>query len=136
MVEIEKLSLWDPQLQKERSFIGQGALQQQANEGLRRQLVFFQLEGHDPERDLWAWGQEPLFCNGHFVGMTSSGSYAFSLGRNVCQGMVHWFDPESRQLQLLPPNLVSEGHFEVGHHGKRASGIGNGAHLVLGCTNG
>ncbi|KAM7303051.1 pyruvate dehydrogenase phosphatase regulatory subunit, mitochondrial [Ixodes scapularis] len=107
-------------LQKEPAFIGQAALQQQAREGLRRQLAFFQLGGeHDCERDPWAWGQEPLFCEGRFVGLTSSGSYAFSLAKNVCQGFVHWFDPGSRQLQLLPPGLISQGRFEVELAGRR-----------------
>lgn len=100
-------------LQKEPRFIGQEALQQQAVEGLRRQLAFFQLTGHDTERDPWAWGQEPIFRDGRFMGLTTSGSYAFSLGRNVCQGFVHWFNPSSKQLELLPDNLFSEGSFEV-----------------------
>jgi len=59
-------------LQKE-YFIGKFALQQQQEKGIYRRLIHFTLDDdHDPDNDVWAWGGEPIFRNGVYIGSTTS----------------------------------------------------------------
>lgn len=53
-------------------FIGQFALQRQKEQGVMQRLVLFQLEDLDPDKDIWPWGNEPIFRNESFVGQVTS----------------------------------------------------------------
>lgn len=63
--------LLDLLLQK-MNFIGKPALQRQKEQGLMKQLVFFQLNDIDPDVDIWPWGGEPLYRNNEYVGTVTS----------------------------------------------------------------
>ena len=58
-------------LQKE-YFIGKYALQYQKEKGVFRKLVLFVINNLDVNKDVWAWGGEPLYRNGEFVGTVTS----------------------------------------------------------------
>lgn len=53
-------------------FIGKSALQRQKVQGVTKRLVLFVLNGMDLNKDVWAWGGEPLYRNGEFVGTVTS----------------------------------------------------------------
>lgn len=57
------------------NFIGKPALQQQKENGVTKQLVFFHLNDIDPDKDIWPWGGEPLYRNDEFVGTVTSAGY-------------------------------------------------------------
>uniref|UniRef100_A0A2R5LLI5 Putative dimethylglycine dehydrogenase n=1 Tax=Ornithodoros turicata TaxID=34597 RepID=A0A2R5LLI5_9ACAR len=105
-------------LQKE-YFVGKFALQEQAEKGVHRQLAFFQLREHDWQTDPWAWGQEPIFRDGRFVGTTTSGGLAFTLGCNVCQGFVESRNPATGIPEPIPRDYVDGGQFEIELAGRR-----------------
>ncbi|GFX15529.1 pyruvate dehydrogenase phosphatase regulatory subunit, mitochondrial [Trichonephila clavipes] len=101
-------------------FLGKVALQQQLDQGLKRRLVHFQLENHDPETDIWAWGREPIYRNGHYVGKTTSSGYGFTLDRVICLGFVHNFDEKTGESQFVSTDfLTNDAHFEIEIAGKR-----------------
>ena len=52
--------------------MGKFALQKQKEQGVNKRLVLFQLEGIDPDKDVWAWGSEPIYRNSQFVGIVTS----------------------------------------------------------------
>lgn len=39
---------------------------------MTKRLVLFVLDGMDLNKDVWAWGGEPLYRNGEFVGTVTS----------------------------------------------------------------
>lgn len=43
--------------------------------------------------DSWPWGGEPIYCNGHFAGKTTTTGYGYTLGHQVCLGFVQNIDP-------------------------------------------
>lgn len=59
-------------MQKQNYFIGKSALQRQKTEGVTKRLVLFVLNGMDLNKDVWAWGGEPLYRNDEFVGTVTS----------------------------------------------------------------
>ncbi|XP_011865409.1 PREDICTED: pyruvate dehydrogenase phosphatase regulatory subunit, mitochondrial-like [Vollenhovia emeryi] len=69
-------------------FIGKSALQQQKMQGVTRRLVLFVLDGMDLNKDVWAWGGEPLYRNGEFVGTVTSAGYGFVTEKLVCLGFI------------------------------------------------
>lgn len=63
-----------PLLQKE-YFIGKFALQKQKQHGVKKRLVMFTLEDLDTDKDIWAWGNEPIYRNNQYVGSVTSAGY-------------------------------------------------------------
>lgn len=53
-------------------FTGKFALQHQKDQGISKKLAMFVLDDLDPDKDLWAWGMEPIYRNGKFVGTVTS----------------------------------------------------------------
>lgn len=50
------------------------ALTRQKKVGVTKRLVMFSLDEVDPDKDVWAWGGEPIYRNKEFVGtLTSAG---------------------------------------------------------------
>lgn len=47
-------------------------MQHQKDQGITKKLVMFVLDDLDPDKDLWAWGMEPIYRNGKFVGTVTS----------------------------------------------------------------
>lgn len=64
-------------------FIGKEALLKQREEGVKRMYVQLLLEDHDHELDLWAWGGEPIFRNGKYVGMSTTTGYGYTFKKQV-----------------------------------------------------
>ena len=89
---------------KNSDFIGRDALERQKETGLGRKLVHFLMD--DPEPILLH--DEPVFRNGELVGMTTSGSFGYTLGRSVGMGYVKmpegadkaWFEDASYLIDL------------------------------------
>jgi 4-methylaminobutanoate oxidase (formaldehyde-forming) len=89
---------------KNADFIGRKALEKQKEEGLSRRLIHFLMD--DPEPILLH--DEPIFRDGELVGMTTSGSYGYTLGRSVGMGYVAmpegakkaWFEEASYTIEL------------------------------------
>nr|XP_018910548.1 PREDICTED: pyruvate dehydrogenase phosphatase regulatory subunit, mitochondrial-like isoform X2 [Bemisia tabaci] len=69
-------------------FMGKFALQKQKEQGVKKRLVLFQLEGIDPDKDVWAWGSEPIYRDSEFVGIVTSAGFGFTLGKLVCMGYI------------------------------------------------
>lgn len=44
----------------------------QKEKGLKKRLVLFVLNDLDVNKDVWAWGGEPLYRNNEFVGTVTS----------------------------------------------------------------
>ena len=54
-------------------FIGKFALNRQASQGVKRRLTYFILDdSFDHDQDIWPWGNEPIYRNGHYVGNITS----------------------------------------------------------------
>ncbi|KAJ8686178.1 hypothetical protein QAD02_021972 [Eretmocerus hayati] len=69
-------------------FIGKYALQHQKERGVTRRLVLFTIDNFDLNKDVWAWGGEPLYRNGQFVGTVTSAGYGFNIGKLICLGFI------------------------------------------------
>lgn len=95
-------------------FFGKYALQQQLEQGLKRRLIHFQLENHNPETDIWPWGREPIYRNGQYVGKTTSSGYGFTLERVICLGFIHNYDEKTSEPQTVTTDFVSNNaNFEI-----------------------
>jgi 4-methylaminobutanoate oxidase (formaldehyde-forming) len=89
---------------KNSDFVGREALERQKESGPRRRLVHFLMD--DPEPILLH--DEPIFRDGELVGMTTSGSFGYTLGRSVGMGYVDmpdgadkaWFEGASYKIEL------------------------------------
>jgi dimethylglycine dehydrogenase len=66
-------------------FIGRDALVRQKAEGLPRRFATLALDG---EADSDPWGNEPLYLDGRMVGRTTSGAYAYTLGKSMALAYV------------------------------------------------
>uniref|UniRef100_A0A5S6Q9D1 FAD dependent oxidoreductase domain-containing protein n=1 Tax=Trichuris muris TaxID=70415 RepID=A0A5S6Q9D1_TRIMR len=71
-----------------KDFIGKQALVMEKECGVKRRFVQLLLKDHDMYNDPWPHGNEPIYRNGQFCGLTTSAAYAFTLGRQVCLGHV------------------------------------------------
>ncbi|KAJ6666141.1 hypothetical protein lerEdw1_001045 [Lerista edwardsae] len=100
-------------------FIGREALLRQKQEGVYKRFTMFILEDHDTDLDLWPWWGEPIYRNGHYVGKTTSSAYSYTLERHVCLGFVHNLDPETGEEQLVTPDFVNRGEYEIDIAGQR-----------------
>jgi 4-methylaminobutanoate oxidase (formaldehyde-forming) len=92
---------------KNTAFLGKGALLEQKQAGLKRQLVTFVLQDPGPV----LWGSEPIYRNGQAVGYTTSGSYGHTLGAAVGMGYVKGKDG-------LTPAFIQHGRYEINVSGK------------------
>ena len=89
---------------KNSNFVGREALERQKESGLSRLLVHFLMD--DPEPILLH--DEPIFRDDELVGMTSSGSFGYTLGRSVGMGYVDmpdgadktWFEEAAYKIEL------------------------------------
>ncbi|XP_062997404.1 pyruvate dehydrogenase phosphatase regulatory subunit, mitochondrial isoform X2 [Elgaria multicarinata webbii] len=106
-------------LEKGTDFIGREALLRQKQEGVHKRFIMFILEDHDTDLDLWPWWGEPIYRNGHYVGKTTSSAYSYTLERHVCLGFVQNLDPETGQEQLVTPDFVNRGEYEIDIAGQR-----------------
>ncbi|KAF0697571.1 Aste57867_11749 [Aphanomyces stellatus] len=86
-------------LNKATPFIGQTALQTEAEQGSTKSLVMLHLHtdkpapGHQP---LDAWGNEAVWHNGSVVGNTTSGGYGYAVQKSI-------------SFAYVPPSLANEG---------------------------
>ncbi|KAG7209750.1 hypothetical protein KM043_011374 [Ampulex compressa] len=79
-------------------FIGKLALKRQKEQGVTKRLVLFVLNEFDINKDIWAWGGEPLYRNGEFVGTVTSVGYGFATDQLICLGFINL--PEERRRQM------------------------------------
>ncbi|KAK8393212.1 hypothetical protein O3P69_013309 [Scylla paramamosain] len=107
-------------LNKDIDFIGREALEQQKKEGVKRLYVHLQLEDHNPEVDPWAWGGEPIYRDGVFVGVTTTTGYGFTLNNLICLGFVRNYD-KNGNMDYVTPEYIMAGDYEVDIAGVRYS---------------
>ncbi|XP_058799373.1 pyruvate dehydrogenase phosphatase regulatory subunit, mitochondrial-like [Phymastichus coffea] len=69
-------------------FIGKFALQHQKEHGVTKRLVLFVINNLDLNKNVWAWGGEPLYRNKEFVGTVTSTGYGFSIKKLICLGYI------------------------------------------------
>ncbi|KAK7070590.1 hypothetical protein SK128_018438 [Halocaridina rubra] len=107
-------------LHKNIDFIGREALERQKENGVKRLYVQLQLEDHNHEVDPWAWGGEPIYRDGHFVGVTTTTGYGYTLNHLVCLGFVRNVDDRGNMTSVTPEYVMS-GNYEVDIAGVRYS---------------
>ncbi|XP_029464755.1 pyruvate dehydrogenase phosphatase regulatory subunit, mitochondrial isoform X2 [Rhinatrema bivittatum] len=100
-------------LDKGMDFIGQEALMRQRQDGVCRRFTMFILEAHDTDLDLWPWWGESIYRNGHYVGKTTSSAYSYTLERHVCLGFVQNLDAETGEAQVVTPDFINRGEYEI-----------------------
>lgn len=88
-------------------FIGKEALMEKKQKPLTRKLVMFTLD--DP--DVMLYGSEPIYRNGAYNGINTSGAYGFEVGSAV--GMGYLTHPEG-----ITPEWIKEGKYEIIVEGK------------------
>ena len=71
-------------------------------DGVKQLLVMLLLDptDHDPEKDPWPWGGEPIFRDGEFAGRVKTAAYGFSIDKHVCLGFIHNFSKGDRSTML------------------------------------
>ena len=71
-------------------------------DGVKQLLVMLLLDptDHDPEKDPWPWGGEPIFRDGEFAGRVKTAAYGFSIDKHVCLGFIHNFNKGDRSTML------------------------------------
>ena len=99
-------------LDKDIDFIGREALLQQRDIGVKRLYVQLILDDHDHRVDPWAWGGEPIYRNGEFVGVTTTTGFGYTLQNLVCLGFVRRYDQDGNMLPV-DPRYIMEGVYEV-----------------------
>lgn len=72
-----------------KNFIGKSVLQIQKDNGVTKRLVLFILDGLDINKDVWAWGGEPLYRNGEYVGTITSAGYGFAIDKLIGLGFIN-----------------------------------------------
>ncbi|KAH0619451.1 hypothetical protein JD844_000094 [Phrynosoma platyrhinos] len=106
-------------LEKGTDFIGRDALMHQKQEGVYKRFTMFILEDHDTDLDLWPWWGEPIYRNGQYVGKTTSSAYSYTLERHVCLGFIQNPDPETGEAQVVTPDYINRGEYEIDLAGQR-----------------
>ncbi len=89
-------------IDKGTAFIGQAALRQQREDGVRKRVVGFTLD--DPAA--LAIGGEPIVWDGRFVGQVSSAAFGHTVGRTVALGTV-------MAVGTSVDDMVAAGGFEI-----------------------
>lgn len=98
--------------QKGVDFIGKDALLKQRDEGVQKMYVQLLLNDHDPEIDMWSWGGEPIFRDGHYCGQTTTTGYGYTLKKQVCLGFIKNLD-EHGNAHTVTNDFVMDGDYEV-----------------------
>ncbi len=97
---------------KDSDFIGRQALESQREAGLNRRLLHFLMDHPDPI----LLHDEPIFRNDQLVGMTTSGSFGYSLGRSVGMGYIEtpegadkeWFEDATYKIELAGSQFTAK----------------------------
>nr|XP_022914897.1 pyruvate dehydrogenase phosphatase regulatory subunit, mitochondrial-like isoform X1 [Onthophagus taurus] len=112
---------YNVRLDKRDNFIGKPALQYQKEKGIKKQLIFFQLNNINPDTDVWPWGGEPIYRNDEFVGSVTSAGYGFSTNKLICLGFIR--RPKSSNNKVVTNDFVmsKDAKYEVDIAGKRFS---------------
>ena len=84
------------------AFIGRDGLLAQRQAGLKRRLVTFTIDEGEP----LMLHEEPIYRDGALVGATTSGAFAFTLGRPISMGYVNHPDGVDR-------DFVMAGRYEI-----------------------
>jgi dimethylglycine dehydrogenase len=82
-------------------FVGRQALVEQKKKGLPRNFVTLEVAA---KADCDPWGNEPLYAGGKMIGRTTSGAYAYTLGKSLALAYVDpaYAKPGSRiEIQML-----------------------------------
>lgn len=98
--------------QKNIDFIGRDALLKQRENGVRRMYVQLLLNDHDPDIDLWSWGDEPIYRDGYYCGQTTTTGYGYTFKKQVCLGFVTNTD-KNGVAQRVTNEYVLSGDYEV-----------------------
>ncbi|XP_061670721.1 pyruvate dehydrogenase phosphatase regulatory subunit, mitochondrial isoform X1 [Syngnathoides biaculeatus] len=104
---------------KDTDFMGRAALLQQRHDGVSRRFVMLVLDDHDTELDLWPWWGEPIYCNGHLAGATTSSAYSYTLEKHVCLGFVSPPPGPDGLPAVITPDFINRGDYEVDVAGQR-----------------
>ncbi len=83
-------------------FIGKEALMVQKEKPLTRKMVMFTLE----DSDIMLYGNEPIYRNGEYNGIATSGGYGFEVSSAVAMGYVK--NPEG-----ITTEWIKEGKYEI-----------------------
>ncbi|XP_073832377.1 pyruvate dehydrogenase phosphatase regulatory subunit, mitochondrial [Musca autumnalis] len=109
---------WRVKFNKPIDFIGRAALEKQRAEGVKRMYVQLLLNDHDHEVDTWCWGNEPIYRDGKYCGMTTTTGYGYTFKKQVCLGFVRNVDEQGNELPVTNDYVLS-GHYEVEVAGMR-----------------
>uniref|UniRef100_A0A7E4ZTD6 DAO domain-containing protein n=1 Tax=Panagrellus redivivus TaxID=6233 RepID=A0A7E4ZTD6_PANRE len=96
-----------------KDFIGRDALFAQTETGVNKRFVQLLIDKHDRERDPWPQGREIIFRDGIPCGWTTSATYGFTLGCQVCIGYI-----ENHEFGVSPVHINS-GSYEIDIGNKR-----------------
>ncbi|XP_032689934.1 pyruvate dehydrogenase phosphatase regulatory subunit, mitochondrial-like [Odontomachus brunneus] len=74
---------------------------------MTKRLVLLVLNGIDINKDVWAWGGEPLYRNGQFVGTVTSTGYDFVIEKLICLGFISLPGTRHEQeIKLVTTNFI------------------------------
>ena len=77
------------------------------------------MQNHNTEDDLWPWGGEPIYRNGHYCGTTTTTAFSYALNKHVCLGYVENIDPGSKEKGHVDDEFITkDAKFEVNIAGK------------------
>ena len=93
-------------------FIGKEALMEQKQKPLTRKMVMFTLE----DTDVMLYGSEPIYRNGEYNGINTSGAYGFEVGSAL--GMGYLTNPDG-----ITTEWIKEGKYEIIVEGKPRKAI-------------
>ncbi|KAG8245326.1 hypothetical protein J6590_005639 [Homalodisca vitripennis] len=91
----------------DKDFIGQAALQKQREQGVTQRLVLFELEEIDPDKDIWPWGNEPVYRNGQFVGSITSAGYGFGIEKLICLAFIRCYSKDG-QREIVSTEYITD----------------------------
>ena len=89
-------------------FVGREALARQKEAGVTRKIVLLTLDGN---QEVMLYGNEPIYRNGEFIDILSSGAYGFEVGCPV--GMGYLVNSEG-----VTNDWIKEGSYELMVEGK------------------
>lgn len=93
-------------------FIGKEALMEQKQKPLTRKMVMFTLE----DTDVMLYGSEPIYRNGEYNGINTSGAYGFEVGSAL--GMGYLTNPDG-----ITNEWINKGKYEIIVEGKPRKAI-------------
>ncbi|WP_420436798.1 GcvT family protein [Candidatus Poriferisodalis sp.] len=106
---------WD----KDREFIGRGALEALRHEPRTRRLIQFRLE--DP--DLLAYHDEPIRRDGELVGRVTSAMWSYTQDRCLAMGYVTHPSAADPEPQAVTKSWLEAGSFDIEIAGRRIAAI-------------